>query len=188
VDRDDETVPTLGATTLALLAATWAPSTAATYASTIRRYFDFCAEQQLATLAATPAHMARYVAWLGQLGTIKASSIHPYLSAVNGFFKDHGREAIALGDLVAKVRKGLAASQVAIDDTPVRVHLPASIIVKALRINAWPKPYASNSRRPLRVKCSKLAHHEIKYVYYGHVPLWYYSTYSSVAGAHAWAA
>jgi hypothetical protein len=124
----------LCATTLTLLAASWAPSTAATYGSTIRRYFDFCAEQQLAPLAATPAHMARYVAWLGQLGTIKASSLQPYMSAVNGFFKDHGLEAIALGALVAKVRKGLAASQVAIDDTPVRVHLPASIIVKALRM------------------------------------------------------
>jgi hypothetical protein len=56
------------------------------------------------------------------------------MSAVNGFFKDHGLEAIAIGDMVAKVRKGLAASQVAIDDTPVRVHLPASIVVKALRM------------------------------------------------------
>jgi hypothetical protein len=34
--------------------------------------------------------MARYVAWLGQLGTIKATSLQPYLSAVNGFLKDHG--------------------------------------------------------------------------------------------------
>jgi len=124
----------LGTKTLALLAAAWAPSTAATYGSTIRRYFDFCTEQRLAPLAATPAHMARYVAWLGQLGTIKASSLQPYLSAVNGFFKDHGLEAVALGDLVAKVRKGLAASQVAIDDTTVRVHLPAYIIEKALRM------------------------------------------------------
>jgi hypothetical protein len=48
--------------------------------------------------------------------------------------KDHGLEAIALGDLVAKARKGLAASQDAIDNTPVRVHLPASIVVKALRM------------------------------------------------------
>eukprot|EP00873_Tetraselmis_striata_P009360 jgi/Tetstr1/429624/TSEL_019522.t1 len=29
----------------------------------------------------------------------------------NNFFKDHGREPMALGDLVSKVRKGLAASQ-----------------------------------------------------------------------------
>eukprot|EP00873_Tetraselmis_striata_P020949 jgi/Tetstr1/441213/TSEL_029469.t1 len=56
--------------------------------------------------------MARYVTWLGNLGTIKASSLQPYLSAVNNFFKDHSREPMALGDLVSRVRKGLAASQV----------------------------------------------------------------------------
>jgi hypothetical protein len=73
--------------------------------------------------------MAGYVVWLGRLGTIKASSLHPYLSAVNRVFKDHGVEAFALGDLVAKVRKGLAASYVAIEDTPLRVHIPASIVI-----------------------------------------------------------
>jgi hypothetical protein len=52
----------LGATTLALLFAAWAPSTSTTYGSTIRRYFDFSEEHSLAPLAATPAHMARYVA------------------------------------------------------------------------------------------------------------------------------
>jgi hypothetical protein len=50
----------------------------------------FYAEQMLAPLAVTPGHMARYVAWLGQLGTIKASSLKPFVSIVNGFFKDHG--------------------------------------------------------------------------------------------------
>jgi site-specific recombinase XerD len=84
----------LGATTLALLSAAWAPSTLATYGSTIRRYFDLCEEHRLAPLAATLAHMARYVAWLRQLGTIKASSLQPYMSAVNGFFMDYGLEAL----------------------------------------------------------------------------------------------
>jgi flagellar biosynthesis/type III secretory pathway ATPase len=79
--------------------------------------------------------MARYVTWLGQLGTIKAKGLQPYyLSAVNGFFKDHGLQVVALGDLVAKVRKGLAASHVAVYETPVRVHLPASVVPQALRI------------------------------------------------------
>jgi site-specific recombinase XerD len=117
------------AQTLALLSATWAPSTTTTYGNTIRRYFDFREEQRLAPLAPTPANMARYVAWLGQRGTIKASSLQPFLHAVNGFFKDHGLEAFSLGDLVAKVRKGLAAPHVAIDDTPLRVHLTTSIVV-----------------------------------------------------------
>eukprot|EP00873_Tetraselmis_striata_P002200 jgi/Tetstr1/422464/TSEL_013302.t1 len=38
-----------------------------------------------------------------------------YLSAVNNFFKDHGREPMAMGDLVSRVRKGLAASQVTLN-------------------------------------------------------------------------
>jgi hypothetical protein len=125
----------LGAKTLALLSAAWAPITATTYGSTIRRYFDFGAEHRFAPLMATPAHRARYVAWVRQLGTITASSLQPYMSAVNGFFKDHDLEAVALGDLVAAVRNGLAASHVAIDDTPVRVHMPASIVVQALRMD-----------------------------------------------------
>jgi hypothetical protein len=56
------------------------------------------------------------------------------VSAIIGFFKNHGLEAVALGDLVAKVRQGLAASHVAINDTPVRVHLLASIIAQALHM------------------------------------------------------
>jgi hypothetical protein len=50
------------------------------------------------------------------------------------FYKDQGLEAIALGDLVAKVRKELNASHDPIDDTPLRLRLPASIIVQALRM------------------------------------------------------
>jgi site-specific recombinase XerD len=96
----------LGAKTLALLSATRAPNTSTTYGSVIRRYFDVCQEHRLATpLATTPAHMARYVAWLGHLGTIRASSLQPHLSVINGFFKDCGLEVIALDDLVANIRK-----------------------------------------------------------------------------------
>jgi hypothetical protein len=116
-----------------ILYATRAHNTVATYGNTIRGYFDFCDEHWLTPLDATLAHMARCVAWPGQLGTIKASSLQPYMFAVNGFFKDHGLEGSALGDLVAKVRKGLTASEVAIHDTPVRVPMPYSIIVQALR-------------------------------------------------------
>jgi hypothetical protein len=78
--------------------------------------------------------MARYVAWLGKLGTIKASSLELYMSVVNGFFRDHCLEPVALGDLVDKVRKGLAASLVTIDDTPMRVHFATSIVVNVLRM------------------------------------------------------
>jgi hypothetical protein len=65
---------------------------------------NFCEEQQLVPLAGNLATMERFVTWLGNLGTIKASSLHPYVSSVNNFNKDHGREPVALGDLVARAR------------------------------------------------------------------------------------
>jgi hypothetical protein len=56
--------------------------------------------------------MAHYIAWSRERGTIKATSLQPYLLAVNGFFKDHGVEPVAQGDSLGKARRGLAASHV----------------------------------------------------------------------------
>eukprot|EP00873_Tetraselmis_striata_P036590 jgi/Tetstr1/456854/TSEL_043526.t1 len=77
----------------------------------MKQYFRFCEEEKRPALAADPGTWARYVTRLGNQGTIKASSLQPYLSAVNHFFKDHGREPMALGNLVSRVRKGLAVWQ-----------------------------------------------------------------------------
>jgi hypothetical protein len=76
--------------------------------------------------------MARFVTSLGNLGTIKASSFHPFMLAVNNFYKDHGRESVALGDLVARVRKELAASQVTLTPTLIRVPLPSAVAHRTL--------------------------------------------------------
>jgi hypothetical protein len=78
--------------------------------------------------------MARYIAWIGERGTITATSLQPYLPAVNGFFKDHGAEPVAQGDLVAKVRRNLAASQVSLQPSRTRMYLPARILVSSLRM------------------------------------------------------
>jgi site-specific recombinase XerD len=85
----------LGAKTLELLTAAWAESTSDTYNNAIKSYFKFCEEQGLPPLAATAATMARYIAWIGERGTIKATSLQPYFSTVNMFFKDHGAEPVA---------------------------------------------------------------------------------------------
>jgi site-specific recombinase XerD len=90
----------LGAKTLDLLTANWAKSTSDTYNNAIKPYFQFNEEQGLPPLAATAATMARYIAWIGERGTIKATSLQLYLSAVNGFFKDHSAEPVAQGDFV----------------------------------------------------------------------------------------
>jgi hypothetical protein len=76
--------------------------------------------------------MARFVTWLGSLGTIKASSLQPYLSVVNNLYNDHGREPVALGDLVVRVRKGLGASHVNLLPRLIRVPLPAKVALLAL--------------------------------------------------------
>jgi hypothetical protein len=61
----------------------------------------------IALLLATPASMVRYTAWLGLLGTMAASSLQPYYSTVNKFFRDHHRLPIAVEELLADARHGL---------------------------------------------------------------------------------
>jgi hypothetical protein len=124
----------LGAQTLEFLTAACAKSTSDTYNNAIKPYFKFCEEQGLPPLAAAAATIARFIAWIGNRGTIKAISLQPYLSAVNGFFKDHGAEPVAQGDLVAKVRRGLAASQISLKPNRTRMYLPARIMVSSLRM------------------------------------------------------
>eukprot|EP00873_Tetraselmis_striata_P018719 jgi/Tetstr1/438983/TSEL_027475.t1 len=83
--------------------------------------------------------MARYVTWLGYLRTIKASSLQLYLSPINNFFKDHGREPMALSDEGSMVRKVLAASHVVtLHPELLGAPLPARVVLKALTLA---KPY-----------------------------------------------
>eukprot|EP00873_Tetraselmis_striata_P008808 jgi/Tetstr1/429072/TSEL_019036.t1 len=58
--------------------------------------------------------MARYATYLGNLRTIKSTSLQPYMSAFNGSFHDHGLAAMAVAPLVSKVRKGMKASHVSL--------------------------------------------------------------------------
>lgn len=122
----------LGAKTLELLTAAWAETTADTYASCIRKYFQFCDEQRIPPLSGNVATMARYVTWIGEQGTIKAKGLQPYLTAVNNFYSDHGMEPVALGQFLGKVQAGLKASQVELDPEPIRLALPARVVRKAL--------------------------------------------------------
>jgi hypothetical protein len=51
--------------------------------------------------------MGRYTALLAVLGTVVATSMQPYFSAVNKFFRDHHRQPTAVGELLADARRGL---------------------------------------------------------------------------------
>jgi hypothetical protein len=66
----------LGAKTLESLTATWAKSTSDTYNTAIKQDFQFCEEHGLPPLAATAATMTRYIAWIGERGTLKAARLY----------------------------------------------------------------------------------------------------------------
>jgi hypothetical protein len=70
--------------------AAWSQAICETYGSAIRPFSRFCVEQDLAPLKATLVTVAWFLTWLGDRGTIKASSFQPYISVVNGFLRDHG--------------------------------------------------------------------------------------------------
>eukprot|EP00873_Tetraselmis_striata_P029386 jgi/Tetstr1/449650/TSEL_036718.t1 len=109
-------------------------TTASTYGSAIRPFLQFCAEQGVPPLGGTAATVASYIAWQGLRGAVKAASLQPNLSAINGFYRDHGAEPVAQGDFINKVRKGLAASQTEPDPPGVRTDVPARLITRALRL------------------------------------------------------
>jgi hypothetical protein len=46
---------------------------------------------------------------VGELA-IKATSMQPCLSIMNGFLRHHGAEPLAKGEIVGKFRRGLAVS------------------------------------------------------------------------------
>jgi hypothetical protein len=79
----------LGTVTISLLRNSLAPSTYANYDCALRHFFSFCAAEGPTPLNATLTTMVRYTAWLGMLGTVAASSMQPYFSAVNKYFCDH---------------------------------------------------------------------------------------------------
>ena len=81
------------------------------YSSNLASFYTFCDTSLLDPLAVGPIDIARYVAWLGQRGTVAAESLQPYLSAINRLLLDHALPPVALGPLVTGARKGLSNCQ-----------------------------------------------------------------------------
>jgi len=76
--------------------------------------------------------MVRYTAWLALLGTVAASSLQPYFSAINKYFRDHRRQPIAVGELLADARRGLDMLQRRLLPTAARLPLPAQVALNIL--------------------------------------------------------
>jgi hypothetical protein len=123
---------TLEVTAVNMLCNSLAPSTYANYDSALRQFFALCTEEGITPLHATPASMIRYTAWLGLLGTVAASSLQPYYSVVNKFFRDHLRPTIAVAELLADARRGLEMLQHRLVPADTRLPLPAPVALGIL--------------------------------------------------------
>jgi hypothetical protein len=115
-----------------MLSNSLAPSSYANYDSAMRQFFAFCSEEGISPLQATPGSMVRYTAWLGLLGTVAASPLQPYYSAVNKFFRDHKRPPIAVRELLADARRGLEMLKRRLVPADTRLPLPAPVALDIL--------------------------------------------------------
>eukprot|EP00873_Tetraselmis_striata_P008601 jgi/Tetstr1/428865/TSEL_018850.t2 len=98
----------------------------------MRSFATFCEQEGLRPLQATTSTIVRYTAWLGMQGTVGAESLQQYYSSINKYFRDHQRQPVALGEMVADARRGLAIQQERLAAEDVRVALPAPVAADIL--------------------------------------------------------
>ena len=87
----------------------------------------FCLDEGIRPLDASTGTIVRYISWLGLRGTVRASNLQPYLSAINNYFRLHFRRPVAVGDLVTAARQSLARRQRSLCTGAHRVFLPAEV-------------------------------------------------------------
>eukprot|EP00873_Tetraselmis_striata_P046068 jgi/Tetstr1/466332/TSEL_010863.t1 len=99
----------------------WGPHTVDRFASMENT------QEGLRPMHATASTVVRYTAWVGIHGTIGAESLQQYYSSINKYFRDHHRQLVALGEMVADARRGLAIPQERLAEEDVRVALTAPV-------------------------------------------------------------
>eukprot|EP00873_Tetraselmis_striata_P038212 jgi/Tetstr1/458476/TSEL_004330.t1 len=122
----------VGQAALGLLTGSLAAGTYRNYDSGMRSFATFCEQEGLRPLQATTSTIVRYTVWLGMQGTVGAESLQQYYSSINKYFRDHQRQPIALGEMVADARRGLAIQQERLAAEDVRVALPAPVAADIL--------------------------------------------------------
>ncbi len=119
---------------MALYQAALQPSTYKNYGSALTGFLNFCEETMVDPLEGTPLEIARYIAWIGERGTVAARSLQPYLSAINRFLANHARAPMALAPLVTSGRTGLEKCQQDLAPSRERVPLPAPVVMAILQL------------------------------------------------------
>ena len=90
-------------------------------------FLEFWELFSIGPLDVSPVDIAHYITWLGDRGTMAATSMHFYISAINKLLQDHARPLVALGPLVPGARKGIEICQR--DEEPTAERLPMSALV-----------------------------------------------------------
>lgn len=121
-----------GGTALKLAASALEDGTVEQYGRNWELYCTWCDLNDLDPIPSTPTMIFAYVGWLAERGTIAASSLQPYLSAINSYHADLGLERPALGHLVHRARQGMARGQTLVQTRDTRVPLPAQVVLRAL--------------------------------------------------------
>ena len=126
---------------IATVAGSLRSTTADNYGRHLERFVRYC-EAQPDRPCPLPATTFTVVRWLAgdvfrrapgaKRDKVAASSLQPYLSAINTMHEDLGYEKPALGPLIRKFRKGKALEQADDGRDAVRVYLPPAVVERVL--------------------------------------------------------
>ncbi|KAK3267985.1 hypothetical protein CYMTET_23486 [Cymbomonas tetramitiformis] len=104
--------------------------TVGNYRPKARAFMAFCEAEGRQWLPATGATVRLYIAHMLDKGTVQASNMQPYLSAINNYHEDMGFHGPAKGRAISRAVKGMSrlqvqAAEAAGEEQPVRTWLPA---------------------------------------------------------------
>ncbi|KAK3259929.1 hypothetical protein CYMTET_31091 [Cymbomonas tetramitiformis] len=104
--------------------------TVGNYRPKARAFMAFCEAEGRQWLPATGATVRLYIAHMLDKGTVQASNMQPYLSAINNYHEDMGFPGPAKGRAVSRAVKGMSrlqvqAAEAAGEEQTVRTWLPA---------------------------------------------------------------
>ena len=112
------------------------------YGGKFDRFIEYCTDVQTAAglpplsfLPALPSTVVIYLGYLSEEGRVHATSLQPYLSAINAAHADCGYDKPALGHLVTQARKRFGELEGdAHPDRHLRKPIPSQVIWDILRV------------------------------------------------------
>jgi len=136
-------------------------NTWANYDSKLLKWFHFCTvvwpaagHAPLKPFPAEPAHILAYLGYLCEQDRVHASSLQPYLSAINSFHADLGHPKPAIGSLIHLARRGFGELEGEMDpDRARRAPLPAQVALQIIQFGLHPSSSAHHVRVCACIQC-----------------------------------